>query len=87
MDALVLSQFIYLKLKGVVPASSEKKDAVYLYENGAEETALECSAVWDTVTEAIDALHEAINGRSITAARFCELLKIHPGDESRSSDI
>lgn len=32
VDALVLSQFIYLKLNGVVPSSSEKKDAVYLYE-------------------------------------------------------
>lgn len=32
VDALVLSQFIYLKLDGLVPAMSEKKEAVYLYE-------------------------------------------------------
>ena len=32
VDALVLSQFIYLKLDGVVPTTSEKKEPVYLYE-------------------------------------------------------
>ena len=32
VDALVLSQFIYLKLDGMVPAISEKKESVYLYE-------------------------------------------------------
>ena len=32
VDALVLSQFIYLKLDGLVPTNSEKKEAVYLYE-------------------------------------------------------
>lgn len=32
VDALVLSQFIYLKLDGLIPTTSEKKDAVYLYE-------------------------------------------------------
>lgn len=32
VDALVLSQFIYLKLDGVIPSVSEKKEAVYLYE-------------------------------------------------------
>lgn len=32
VDALVLSQFIYLKLDGVVPSTSEEKEAVYLYE-------------------------------------------------------
>ena len=32
VDALVLAQFIYLKLDGIVPTVSEKKEAVYLYE-------------------------------------------------------
>lgn len=32
VDALVLSQFIYLKLEGVVPTISQKEDSVYLYE-------------------------------------------------------
>lgn len=32
VDALVLSQFIYLKLDGVIPSVSEKKESVYLYE-------------------------------------------------------
>lgn len=32
VDALVLSQFIYLKLDGVVPTISEGKESVYLYE-------------------------------------------------------
>ena len=32
VDALVLSQFIYLKLDGLIPTTSEKKEAVYLYE-------------------------------------------------------
>lgn len=32
VDALVLSQFVYLKLEGVIPTFSENKDGVYLYE-------------------------------------------------------
>lgn len=32
VDALVLSQFIYLKLDGLIPTTSEKKEPVYLYE-------------------------------------------------------
>lgn len=32
VDALVLSQFVYLKLDGVIPTFSEEKDGVYLYE-------------------------------------------------------
>ncbi len=32
VDALVLSQFIYLKLDGLVPTMSEKKESIYLYE-------------------------------------------------------
>lgn len=32
VDALVLSQFIYLKFNGYIPTMSEKKDFVYLYE-------------------------------------------------------
>lgn len=32
VDALVLSQFVYLKLDGVIPTISEKKEAVCLYE-------------------------------------------------------
>lgn len=32
VDALVLSQFIYLKLDGLIPTTSEKREAVYLYE-------------------------------------------------------
>lgn len=32
VDALVLSQFIYLKLDGLIPTISEKKESVYLYE-------------------------------------------------------
>ena len=32
VDALVLSQFIYLKLDGLVPTTSEKKESIYLYE-------------------------------------------------------
>lgn len=32
VDALVLSQFIYLKLDGVIPTISQKKESVYLYE-------------------------------------------------------
>ena len=60
-----------------VNASENFRDyAVYLYENGEEATALGCSAVWDTVTQSIDALHEAISGREVTASRLCELLKI-----------
>lgn len=31
VDALVLSQFIYLKLDGLIPTTSEKQEAVYLY--------------------------------------------------------
>lgn len=32
VDALVLSQFVYLKLEGIIPTISEKKRSVYLYE-------------------------------------------------------
>ncbi len=47
-----------------------------LYANGDEARAMECSAVWDTVMEALDALYEAVGDRNISAARFGELLKI-----------
>ncbi len=50
--------------------------ARFLYENGREATAIECSAVWDTVMESLDALNGAIEGRDISVARFSELLKI-----------
>ena len=32
VDALILSQFIYLKLDNLIPTPSEKKPGVYLYE-------------------------------------------------------
>lgn len=32
VDALVLSQFIYLKLDGLIPTTSEKKEDIYFYE-------------------------------------------------------
>lgn len=32
VDALILSQFIYLKLDGLVPSASEKKKNIFLYE-------------------------------------------------------
>lgn len=32
VDALILSQFVYLKFDDVIPAVSDKKDSIYLYE-------------------------------------------------------
>lgn len=50
--------------------------AKYLNENGNPDEALQCSKVWDTVMESLDALNETITGRTITPARFYELLNI-----------
>ncbi|MBR3768039.1 MAG: PD-(D/E)XK nuclease family protein [Clostridia bacterium] len=47
-----------------------------LFESGNEAAAIECSAVWDTVMESLDALHEAVSGRSVSPRRFYELFKI-----------
>lgn len=47
-----------------------------LYDGGDEAAAIECSAVWDCVTQSLDALCETISGRSVTPRRFYELLKI-----------
>ncbi len=50
--------------------------AKFLYNDGNEAAALECSAVWDCAVEALDSLYEAISGRSISPRRFYEVLKI-----------
>lgn len=47
-----------------------------LFENGNEAAAIECANVWDMLTESLDALHEAVLGRSVSPRRFSELLKI-----------
>ncbi len=47
-----------------------------LFEKGNEAAAIECSGVWDMLTQSLDALHEVIEGRAVTPRRFCELLKI-----------
>lgn len=50
--------------------------AKYLNENENPDEAMQCSKVWDTVMESLDALNETIAGRPITPARFYELLNI-----------
>lgn len=50
--------------------------ADFLYRSGNEAGAVECSGVWDSVTQALDALHEALGKRVIKPARFYELLNI-----------
>lgn len=50
--------------------------AGYLYENGNEESAIECSAVWDKTMQALDALYESTGERNVSPRRFAELLKI-----------
>ena len=67
---------LFLFLQDIGASENFRLYAEYLYENGAEATAIECASVWDTVTEALDALNGALNGRKIGAARFYELLKI-----------
>lgn len=47
-----------------------------LYENGNEAAAVECSNVWDMLTQSLDALHEAIREKTVSSRRFLELLKI-----------
>lgn len=50
--------------------------AKYLYSQGNEAAALECSAVWDCAVQALDALYEAVAGRNLSPRRFYEVLKI-----------
>ncbi len=50
--------------------------AQFLYENGNEAGAVECSQVWDTLTASLDSLYEAVGTDSIKPDRFFELLKI-----------
>lgn len=67
---------LFLFMQDIDASENFRDYAVYLCENGAEATAIECGAVWDTVTQSLDALNEALNGRKIGAGRFYELLKI-----------
>ena len=67
---------LFLFLTDVGASENFREYAQYLYESGAEATAIECASVWDTVMEALDALNEALSGKKITAGRFQELLKI-----------
>jgi len=67
---------LFLFLQDIEASENFRAYAEYLCENGAEATAIECASVWDTVTEALDALNEALEGRKIGAGRFYELLKI-----------
>lgn len=67
---------LFLFLQDIEASENFRAYAEYLYENGAEATAIECASVWDTVTQALDALNGALNGRKIGAGRFYELLKI-----------
>ncbi len=63
-------------LSEIKAADNFKEYARYLYENGNETAAVECSSVWDTLTESLDALYEAVSLRTVKTARFYELLKI-----------
>ena len=47
-----------------------------LYESSNEAAAIECSAVWDTVTASLDALYEVLDKRTAEKRRFYELLRI-----------
>lgn len=67
---------LFLFLKDIEASENFREYAEYLYKNGAEATAIECASVWDTVTEALDALNEALKDKKIGAGRFYELLKI-----------
>ncbi len=67
---------LYQFIVSINASENFRKYAEFLYENGAEATAIECSAVWDTVMESLDALNGAIEGKSTSASRFSELLKI-----------
>ncbi len=63
-------------LTEIKAAESFRDYARYLFENGNETAAIECSSVWDALTEALDALYEAVSERPVRASRFYELLKI-----------
>ena len=63
-------------LVNINAAENFRMYAQQLYESGFEATAIECSAVWDTVMQSLDALYEVIKDKRVGAARFCELLKI-----------
>ncbi len=63
-------------LTEIKAADNFREYACFLHDSGNEAQAVECSAVWDILTESLDALYEAVSGRSISAPRFYELLKI-----------
>lgn len=67
---------LFLFMQDIGASENFRDYAEYLYEHGAEASAIECAAVWDTVTEALDALNEAVGERKIGTGRFYELLKI-----------
>ncbi len=67
---------LFLFLKDIEASDNFRSYAEYLFENGSEASAIECASVWDTVMEALDALYEAVDGKSTGAVRFYELLKI-----------
>ncbi len=67
---------LFLFMQDVEASGNFRAYAEYLYENGAEATAIECASVWDTVTQSLDALNESLKGKKISAGRFYELLKI-----------
>lgn len=47
-----------------------------LFEDGDEAAAIECSRVWDMLTQSLDALYESVEAKAVTPRRFLELLKI-----------
>ena len=69
-------QALFEFLTEIKAADNFRKYAESLYDNGDEARAIECSAVWDTVTQSLDALYEVTENRAVTPARFGELLKI-----------
>lgn len=67
---------LYEFIKETDLSGSFLKYAEYLYENGKEGAAVECSAVWDMLIESVDALHETLKGRKTDSKGFAELLRI-----------
>lgn len=50
--------------------------AQFLFDNGDEAAAVECSAVWDTLIRSLDSLYDASGDTDMPPQRFFELLKI-----------
>lgn len=75
-DAEISARAVFEFLSDINAAENFLEYAKALYAEGNEASAIECSRVWDKVTESLDALHAGLSGRSVSPARFYELFKI-----------